>query len=168
MTALRSTRTVWVRRLGVVGTALGMALVLTVGVVYVRSFGDAPQSPGHNAWLDQAHTALDEVSSDLATAQLLLQLIEHGRVLGHYEQVVALNSESAAGKVSDHLGAEQPGLADQATFSLVTGVLSDASDLLSTVRIAVVRRDSSQYPKLDRALTHMQGRISQAETRVPS
>jgi hypothetical protein len=158
----------WAGQLAIMATAVGVAVVLTLGVVYVRSFGDAPQSPSHDAWVDQAHTSLDEVSSDVATVQLLLRLLQSDRVPGKYQQVVALDSESAAGKVADHLGDEQPASVDQATYTRVTGVLSDAGDLLSTVRIAVVRRHSAQYPALDRALAKMQQRISSAQTRVPS
>jgi len=148
--------------------AVCLAGVLTLGVVYVRSFGDAPQSPSHDSWLDQAHTSLDEVSSDVATVQLLLHLVGEGKVPSRYQRIVVLDSESVAGKVSDHLSGEQPSRADQATYSDVVGVLSDASDLLSSVRIALVRQDTSQYQRLSKALGHMQAEIARAEGEVPS
>jgi hypothetical protein len=158
----------WARDLAVVGVAAFVAATLTLGVVFVRSFGDAPQTPSHDAWLDQAHTSLEEVSSDVATVQLLLRLVEEDQVMARYQQVVVLHSEGAAGKVSDHLSGEQPLQGDQATYTDVTGALSDASDLLATVRIAVVRRHTSQYPELDRALSKMQSRLTKAESEVPS
>jgi hypothetical protein len=151
-----------------VASAIGLSVVLTVGVLYVRSFGDAPQTPSHDSWVDQAHTALDASSSDVATDQLLLRLLRADRVLGNYQQVVALDSESAAGKVSDHLAGEQPSPVDQATYTRITQVLSDAGDLLATVRMAVVRSRTSQYPALQLALSKMQQRIANAQKRVPS
>jgi len=151
-----------------VGVAGCVAAILTLGVVYVRSWGDAPQSPSHDSWVDQAHTSLDEVSSDVATVQLLLRLVEDGDVMSRYQRVVVLDSETAAGKVADHLSGEQPSQADGTTYADVTGVLSDAGDLLSSVRIAVVRQDTSQYRGLERALTRMQDRLSKAEGEVPS
>jgi hypothetical protein len=148
--------------------AVCLAGILTLGVVYVRSFGDAPQTPSHDSWLDQAHTALDEVSSDVATVQLLLRLVGEGKVPSRYQRIAVLDSESAAGKVSDHLSGEQPSRADQATYSDVVGVLSDASDLLTSVRVALVREDSSQYQRLSKALGQMQTKITKAEAEVPS
>lgn len=158
----------WARTLVAVGVAGCLAAILTLGVVYVRSWGDAPQSPSHDSWVDQAHTSLDEVNSDVATVQLLLRLVEDGDVMSHYQRIVVLDSETAAGKVADHLSGEQPSQADGRTYADVTGVLSDAGDLLSSVRIAVVRQDTSQYQALERALTKMQGRLSKAEGEVPS
>jgi hypothetical protein len=156
------------RVLSAVGVAVVVAIVATLGVAYVVEPGGAPQYPSHGSWVDQAHTALDSVVSDVATAQLLLRLAERDRVLGNYQQVVALDAETEAGNVSDHLAAEQTHPLDDATYTRITTVLSDASDLLSSVRVAIVRRDSSHYSDLGRALAKMQTRLSKAETRVPS
>jgi hypothetical protein len=156
------------RGLAVVAVAVSLAVIVSLGVAYVVSPGGAPQSPSHGAWIDQAHTSLEEVSSGIATAQLLLRLIEDDKVLGKYQRVVALDSENAAGKVASHFSGEQPEPADQATYTRVTTVLSDASDLLSTVRIAVVRGDVARFPALERALVKMQRRITTAEARVRS
>jgi hypothetical protein len=156
------------RGLEVVAAAVGTALALSLGAAYVVSPGGAPQTPNHESWLDQGHTALDEVSSSVATAQLLLRLVEQGKVLGNYQQIVALDMESSAGKVSSHLSGEQPEPEDQRAFTQVTTVLSDASDLLSNVRIVLVRGDTSQYAGLAHALQTMQKKITKADGLVPS
>jgi hypothetical protein len=158
----------WAPGLMVVGVAVGLAMVLSLGVAFVVSPGGAPQRPGHGSWVDQAHTSLEAVGSDVATAQLLVRLAGQDRVMGNYQQIVALDNETAAGKVADHFSGEQPEPDDQATYKNVTTVLSDAADLLTTVRIAVVRRETSRYPALEHAMTKMQARISQAEGQVPS
>jgi hypothetical protein len=158
----------WLWRLASFGVAVCLAAVVSVCVAFVVSAGGAPQDPSHGSWVDQAHTSLDEVASSVATAQLLLRLAEQDKVMGNYQQIVALDSETAAGKVADHFSGEQPAPADQATYTYVSTVLSDATDLLSTVRIAVVRGDSARFPSLERALSRMQTRITRAEARVPS
>jgi hypothetical protein len=152
----------------VVAAAVFVAIVLSYCVSYVVSAGGAPQKPSHGSWVDQAHTSLQEVGSNVSTALLLLRLAEQGKVMGNFQQIVALDSESAAGKVSEHFGGEQPEPADQGTYTYVTTALADASDLLATVRIAIVRGDSAQYSGLESALTKAQSELAKAERRVPS
>lgn len=108
----------------------------------------APQAPDHTSWTDQARHALEDTSSQVATMVLLLRLEQDGKVPGKYQQVVAQGSEEAAGATMARFGGEQPEPRDDATYRHVTSLMSDASDLLSEVRIAIVRRDSDQYPHL--------------------
>lgn len=135
--------------------ALGTALVVLLGG------GCAPQSPDHTSWTDQARQALEDTASQVATVALLLRLERENKVPGKYQQVVAQDSESAVGATMAKFGGEQPEPRDDATYKRVTSLMSDASDLVSEVRIAIVRRDSDEYPKLleqleelDRKLTH--------------
>src|SRR3954452_10185225 len=115
----------------------------------------APQAPDHSSWRDQAHLSIEDVGSNVSTMSLLLRLVRDGRMFGKYQQIVALDSETNAGRTTDHFSGEQPEPRDDPAYHQVTTVLSDAGDLLSEVRIALVRRDSSQYARLARELTHM-------------
>jgi len=126
----------------------------------------APQAPDHSSWRDQAHLSVEDVASNVATMSLVLQLVREGRMLGKYQQVVALNSETNAGRTTSHLSAEQPEPRDDAMHRRVTTVLSDAGDLLAQVRIALVRRDSRAYPRLARELDRMTRRLDRTETAV--
>lgn len=108
----------------------------------------APQSPDHTSWTDQARQSLEDTSSEVATVALLLRLERDGKVPGKYQQVVAQDSEAAVGATMARFGGEQPEPRDDPTYRHVTSLMSDASDLLSEVRIAIVRRDSDQYPHL--------------------
>lgn len=114
--------------------------------------GCAPQSPDHSSWTDQARLALDETASEVATVTLLLRLEEQGKVPGKFQQVVAQDSETAVGATMARFGGEQPEPRDDAEYQRVTGLMSDASDLLAEVRIAIVRRDEDAYPDLLRKL----------------
>jgi hypothetical protein len=128
--------------------------------------GCAPQSPDHSSWRDQAHLSLEDVGSNVSTMSLVLELVRDGRMFGKYQQIVALNSETNAGRTTDHFSGEQPPPRDDPAYGKVTTVLSDAGDLLSDVRIALVRRDSSQYPRLAKQLADMTDRLTKAEAAV--
>ena len=126
----------------------------------------APQAPDHSSWRDQAHLSLQDVGSNVSTMSLLLRLVRDDRMFGKYQQIVALNSETNAGRTASHFSAEQPEPRDDAAYTRVTGLLSDAGDLLSQVRIALVRRDRQQYPKLAKELDQMSNRLARAESDV--
>jgi hypothetical protein len=128
--------------------------------------GCAPQAPDHSSWTDQAVKALEDVSSQVATVTLMLLLEQDSKVPGKYQQVVAQDSETAVGKTADTFGGEQPEPRDDATYKRVTSLMSDASDLLADVRIAVVRRDEDAYPALLRKLEALQGDLSAAQERL--
>lgn len=126
----------------------------------------APQAPDDSSWRDQAHLSIEDVASNVSTMSLLLKLVREGRMFGKYQQIVALNSETNAGRTTDHFSGEQPEPQDDATYQRVTGLLSDAGDLLSGVRIALVRRDTGRYAALARQLQQMTDRLDRAETQV--
>jgi hypothetical protein len=138
----------------------GLVVVVVLGV---GASACAPQSPDHSSWTDQAHTALGDVSSAVATVSLLLDLEAQGKVPGKYQQVVAQDSESAVGRTMSRFGGEQPVPVDDRRYHQVTSLMSDASDLLADVRIAIVRRDRAEYPKLRDDLASMQDRLSSLE-----
>jgi hypothetical protein len=118
--------------------------------------------------VDQAHKTLQDVGSSVGTALLLVRLADSDKVMGKYQQIVALDSETAAGKAADKFAGEQPEPGDQTTYKHVTTVLSDATDLLSEVRIAIVRRDTSRYAGLERALKKTQAQLTKVEGQLRS
>jgi hypothetical protein len=135
-------------------------------VVAALLTGCAPQAPDHGSWRDQAHLSLEDVASNVATAGLLVGLAQDDRMFGKYQQIVALNAETNAGRTADHFSGEQPEPRDDPTYTRVTTVLSDATDLLSQVRIALVRRDRASYDDLATRLHHMTARLQRAESAV--
>ena len=131
-----------------------VAIVIVVAVALALS-GCAPQSPDHSSWTDQARQAVDDTASEVATVALLLRLQDDRKVPGKYQQVVAQDSETAAGEILAKFGGEQPEPRDDETYGRLTGLMSDASDLLADVRIAIVRRDEGAYPSLLRQLDEL-------------
>ena len=128
--------------------------------------GCAPQSPDHSSWTDQAHLALEDTAGEVATVALLLRLEQQRKVPGKYQQVVAMDSESAVGKTMAKFGGEQPEPRDDPEYKRVTSLMSDASDLLAEVRIAIVRRDEDAYPDLLRRLEKLDGELTVAEGEI--
>ncbi len=122
----------------------------------------APQAPDHTSWTDQGRQALEDTASEVATVALLLRLEREGKVPGKYQQVVAQDSEAAAGAALTKFGGEQPEPGDDPTYQRLTGLMSDASDLLGQVRIAIVRRDTAQYPHLLDRLGAIEHRLTDA------
>ncbi len=135
-----------------------------VAAVVLAGSGCAPQSPDHSSWVDQADQSLKDVTSEVATVTLLLELEAQGKVPGKYQQVVAQDSESAVGATMARFGGEQPPPADDASYREVTGAMSDASDLLAEVRIAIVRRDTAAYPRLLSDLEETRGSLESVRT----
>jgi hypothetical protein len=146
--------------------AVAVGVTLVAVLVGGLASGCAPQSPDHSSWTDQARLALEDGASSVATAELLLRLAQDDKVFGKTQQVVAQDSESAIGKTLQQFGGEQPEPEDDDEYAKVTGLLSDASDLLSQVRIAVVRRDTGRYPSLLRQLKDMQKKMTTAEDQL--
>jgi hypothetical protein len=142
----------------------GTAALLCLAVTGVTAC--APQAPDHSSWRDQAHLSIEDVASNVSTMTLLLRLVREDRMYGKYQQIVALDSETNAGRTADHFSGEQPEPRDDATYSRVTTLLSDATDLLSQVRIALVRRDVREYPALARKLDAMSKRLDRAASDV--
>lgn len=137
--------------LGVTGTTRGvahrvlgaLALVLLLAVA-----GCAPRTPDAESWTDQALQALDDVGSEVATATLVLRQERGGRATAELTQTVVLESEEAAGTTADGFASAQPPPGQDEEYARVTTALSDAVDLLSEVRIAVVREDTDRYAAL--------------------
>jgi len=140
--------------------------VVGAGLAVLLSAGCAPPAPDHSSWTDQAHLALEDVSSEVATASLLLRLEAEDKVPGKYQQVVAQDAESAVGVTLARFGGKQPEPRDDAEYGRVTALMSDASDLLAEVRIAIVRRDTGAYPDLRDQLTRMQDELTRAQERL--
>jgi hypothetical protein len=121
--------------------------------------GCAPTSPDHHYWSDQASQALGDALSDVSTVELVLRLEQRGDLAQNYQQVVVLDSEDAVGTTLQTFGGLQPPRGDTAAYHQVSRALSDASDVLSDVRIAVVREDTERYDALLRALAKVRAEL---------
>jgi hypothetical protein len=118
--------------------------------------GCAPKSPDRVVWTDQATRALADVQGEVATLELALRQRRSDKLPQNYQQVVVLDSEEAIGTTAESFSSVQPPTGVDKRYTQVTSLLSDASDVAAQTRIAVVREDTADYPKLLREL----GRVS--------
>lgn len=123
-----------------------------------------PSTPDRAEWRDDAYYAVSDTASDVATAALVLRQLTGDRLAGNYAQVSLVAAEDDAGKRADSFGAIQPSPIDTGRYHRVIAALSTAGDLLTDVRIAVVRRNTSAYPTLLRRLDRQTTALDQVET----
>jgi hypothetical protein len=94
----------------------------------------------------------------------VLRLQRQDKIPQNYQQVVVLDSEETAGATTESFTSVQPPAQDDEMYHRVTTTLSDASDVISDVRIAVVREDTDTYPSLLKDLAAVQSDLD-ARTR---
>jgi len=122
-----------------------MALVVAT---LLSSSGCAPKSPDRAVWADQARHALADAQVEIATLELVLRQQRSDKLPQNYQQVVAIDSEEHIGTTAESFSSVQPPEGLDSRYRQVTSLLSDASDLAAEIRIAIVREDTSEYPKL--------------------
>ena len=121
------------------------ALVLLVAAALT---GCAPGTPDGDSWRIDAQRAVGDGASAVHTAELALREHRAGRVFDRYLQTVLLDAEEAVGKASETIGSKQPPPPERERYAAVTGQLDEAASLVSTVRIAVVDRETERYDDL--------------------
>ena len=124
--------------------------VCAVPVVLALSLTNAcaPMSPDRAVWTDQARHALSDVQGEVATLQLVLRQQGRDELPQNYQQIAAIDSEEAIGTTAESFSSVQPPAGADRRYRQVTSLLSDASDLAAETRIAIVREDTSEFPKL--------------------
>ena len=88
----------------------------------------------------------------MATLELVLRQQQEDKLPQNYQQIAAIDSEEAIGTTAESFSSVQPPEGVDRRYKEVTSLLSDASDLAAETRIAIVREDTSEYPKLLREL----------------
>ena len=138
-----------------------MVVAAAFGIVLLGG-ACAPKSPDPAVWTDQARHAVTGVQGEVATMQLVLRQQQADKLPQNYQQVVAVDSEEAVGTTTESFTSVQPPSGEDEQYAEISSVLSDASDVVTDVRIAIVREDTRAYPKLLRELTKVSDDLSKA------
>jgi hypothetical protein len=138
----------------------GVACAVLVGTTLLFINGCAPKSPDQAVWTDQARHAVADVRSDVDTLELVLRQQRSNKLPQNYQQVVAIDSEESIGTTASSFSSVQPPVGVDGRYKQVTSLLSDASDLAAETRIAIVREDTTEYPRLLRDLAKMSDDLS--------
>jgi len=126
--------------------------------------GCEPRQPSPSSWRDDAYHAVTDVESDVATAYLVIRELRRDNVAGNYAQVALVTAENDAGKKTQKFTAYQPPVGDDDRYDRVSHNLSDAGDLLTSARVAVVRRNDSAYAELEKQLARERARLDRLGT----
>lgn len=119
-----------------------------------------PSQPSRSAWQDQATLSLEDVASEVATAQVVLREEQRGHLLGRAAQVMLVEAEEAAGQASDSFTTLQPPMSRQALQRELSSILAEGVDLVAEVRIAVTAGDKASYADLGRQLKETRSELT--------
>lgn len=121
--------------------------------------GTVPGTPDANTWRYKARLAVGDITSEVATAKLVLQQEQRHSQLGPYERVVLTYSDEAASKAASSVSAVQPPPSEEQREPRVTDVLDKAAGLVGDARIAVTSDNRSDYPGIIKDLTAVEKQL---------
>jgi hypothetical protein len=144
---------------------VGSLLVLVAVFVLSRC---EPASPGPGAYQEKARVTLGSALSEVATVELALTQLEHGRMFRPATLTTFRYSEDNLDSASTSFTELNPPPTSDRLYQRCSTELEDAGDLLAQARIAVERHDVGEYPSLLRQLKKMSDRLDAFERQVES
>jgi hypothetical protein len=123
--------------------------------------GTVPGTPDPDTWRYKAKLAIDDLTSEVATARLVLQQEQQHSQLGPYERVVLAYSDEAAGKASSSISLLQPPPSEERRAPRVTDALEKAAGLVADARVAVTAGNRDDYPGLVKDLDSVDKELEQ-------
>jgi hypothetical protein len=102
-----------------------------------------------SAVVSQAEKSAEDMASQLRTVYVVSQAQTRGKTWWGYTDVVVTDAESSAGWISDVFSSRQPpSRASEPLYRRTSTALSDASDLVTDMRIAVRSHDEAAMARL--------------------
>lgn len=112
----------------------------------------------------QAATSAQETASEVETVRLAVQTQLRGKSWWRYTDVVVTDAERLLSKVGDTFSSRQPpSRSAEKVQDRVKSAISDSSDLVEQVRIAVRDHDDQRLSKLLKQLEPISKRLSKLE-----
>ena len=128
----------------------GLAAVAALLLALAAGGCGTVKEPDPEDWDESARVSLDDASSQLATARMILETERRDDTWHGYVVVVLADAEKAVGKDADGLSALQAPPARSQASSKVNDLLSSASDLVEQARIVVVAHKTIDPRLLER------------------
>lgn len=138
-----------------------VALPLMVGSLSACMAGTVPGTPDGNTWRYKARLAAGDVTSEVATAKLVLQQELKKSQLGPYERVTLTYSDEAASQAAGSVAALQPPPEEEKRATRVTDVLEKAAGLVTDARVAVTSGNRGDYPGIIKDLDAVTKQLGQ-------
>jgi hypothetical protein len=101
--------------------------------------GCLPSTPSRSDWRSQAAQALEDLASEMATAQVVLRERHRDHLPARTPRVLLVDAEEAAGQTAETFTALQPPPGWESRHGEITDLLDEGAGLLTDTRIAVVR-----------------------------
>lgn len=114
--------------------------------------GCALSEPGPHDFQQDAAQALEDLASEVATAQIVLEQRQSDEIFSTSVVVILVAAEEAGAKAAEDFASLQPPRGLQQTYDDVTTALQDGSNLLGEVRIAAASEDASAMQELNAEL----------------
>ena len=113
-------------------------LFVAISLLTLLLSGCTVKEPDAGEWRDLARQTLDDVASEVATAELVLAQLDRGKLPSAYGETVLAEAEKAAGMAEESLSSVQapPGL--RARSDEVLALVGRAVDAVQAARETVV------------------------------
>lgn len=115
-----------------------------VALVALLSACVVPPVRGSSDYRAMARSTLEATSSEVATATLVVDLLQHDRITKAYADETVSADEDALGSIATTFLSRQPPRSQDALRADVSDVLEAAQDAVAAARIATRRSDAAQ------------------------
>ena len=142
-------------------------LVPAVAVLVVLGLaGCRPDQPSPSQWHEKAGQALEDVASELATAELAVRGQLDDKMLGRSAVVLLVDAEESAGSGVEDFTALQPPPDLAQSHAEVSDALEHAAGLITRARTARVGQQVAEQRDLVRRLAEERAALAALERRV--
>ncbi|KAA1419267.1 hypothetical protein F0U44_12540 [Nocardioides humilatus] len=115
-----------------------VAVLLALSFLLTPFAGCTVSHPDGSAWRDQARQTLDDVASEVATASLVLEQLNGGRLPSSYGITMAVAAEEAASTAEEKLSSVQAPASLGGVPRKVLALIGRATEAVRKAREAVV------------------------------
>jgi hypothetical protein len=139
--------------------------VTAVTVVLLASTGCTVKEPDPADWRELAAQTLDDVASEVATAELTLTQLDKGNLPAAYGETVLAEAEKAAGTAEETLSSVQAPRGLRGRADQVLTLIGRAVDAVQAAREAAVA-GQFHVPGLVRKLTELRAALDERRSRL--
>jgi hypothetical protein len=139
---------------------------LPVAVLLAVLAGCATPATGADSYRDKAVTSVRAAESEVATAQLTVRLMRHGRVMRPYADETVTASETALGAIGNTFGSVQPPRGQDTLRDDTSTLVSDAEDAVGHARIAIRRSNAGQLAAAAKELAKVADDLAKADQKL--
>lgn len=135
--------------------------LVAAAAVLLLVTGCTVKEPDADAWRDQARQTLDDVASEVATARLTLEQLDHERLPASYGVTVLADAEQAASTAEEGLSSLQPPPRLGKLVDRVLALIGRAVEAVQQAREVAVSGGTYDAPALVAELDRLHTRLDE-------